>query len=347
MSLQTSPLHLTLVIPGLTQALQVATEEIRLPFLERIVARARSEAVTELLYESLLFTLFNIPHSGSMDIPLAALMYSWDKGGVPLESGWWLRADPVCLQPERDRLVLVGPRYLGLDKAEAQSLASTVAPLFSEYGWRLEALQPERWYLRLPQPKEVAFTPLAAMEGKHIEPGLPAGPEASRWRALLNETQMLLHDCPLNREREERGLPPVNSLWFWGAGEAPSGPAVPLWQQVGWGREPLLQALADYCGIPGQPAPEGGSAWLAQNSMPGHYLVGLDSLLQTVDPYHYRELLLALEESWFRVLYAALRNRELASLTFYPLNGCRYHLTWSRSWRLWRRPRPFVKSTGI
>ncbi|QBQ56316.1 hypothetical protein [Nitrosococcus wardiae] len=347
MLLRTSPLHLTLVVPGLIPALEAeATVGFRLPFLERIVAQASSEVVAPSLYEILLFHLFGLPQSGPMDLPLAPLMYSWDKGGLPLEPGWWLRADPVCLQPDRDRLVLFGPRSLELNQAESQSLARTVAPLFTEYGWQLEALQPDRWYLRLPQPEKVTFTALAAIEGRHIEPGLPVGPEASRWRALLNEIQMLLHDCPLNREREERGLSPVNSLWFWGAGEAPSCPAASLWQQVSWGKEPLLQALAAYCKIPGKPIPAGASTWLAQNSAPGNYLMGLDSLLQGTDPLHYREILLALEENWFRVLHAALRDRRLASLTFYPLNGHGYRLTGLQSWYLWRRPRPLIKSPG-
>ncbi|ADE14053.1 signal peptide protein [Nitrosococcus halophilus Nc 4] len=347
MLLRTAPLHLTLVVPGLIPALEAeAAEGFRLPFLERIVGQASLEAVAPSLYEALLFHLFGIPQSGPMDFPLAPLMYSWDKGNVPLERGWWVRADPVCLQPDRDRLVLFGPRYLELNQAESQSLARTVAPLFTEYGWQFEALQPDRWYLRLPQPEKVTFTALAAIEGKHIEPGLPGGPEASRWRALLNEIQMLLHDCPLNREREEQGLSPVNSLWFWGAGEAPSCPAEPLWQQVSWGKEPLLQALAAHCKIPGKPVPEGANAWLAQNSAPGNYLVGLDSLLQGTDPFHYREILLALEEDWFRGLYAALRDRRLASLAFYPLNGHGYHLTGLQSWQLWRRPRPLIKNPG-
>jgi hypothetical protein len=222
-----------------------------------------------------------------------------------------------------------------------------VAPLFTEYGWQLEALQPDRWYLRLPQPERVTFTALGMVEGKYIGPALPAGVDGPRWRTLLNEIQMLLHDCPINQERENRGLPLVNSLWFWGAGEAPLC-SVPSWQQIGWGKkDPLLQALATYCKVPGKCVPQAASsAWLEEISAPGDYLLVLDSLWSVTDPSDYREILLALEKDWFSVLHTALRNRCLASLTFYPLNGHYYHLTWPRTWYLWRRPRSLLKSAG-
>ncbi|ADJ28687.1 hypothetical protein [Nitrosococcus watsonii] len=351
MLFRTPPLHLTLLVPGLAQALAASViegEGARLPFLERIIGQADVEALTTPLYETLLFALFGISQSGTMDVPVAPLMYSWDKGGGSPEPGWWLRADPVCLHPDRDRLVLFGPSHLQLSKTESQSLAKRVAPLFTEYGWQFEAPEPDRWYLRLPQqPEQVTFTALAAIEGKYIEPGLPSGPNSSRWRTLLNEIQMLLHDCPTNLEREQQGLPVVNSVWFWGAGEAPLCPISPPWRQIGWGQDPLLQALAAYCEIPSRPVPEGAKAWLVQNStIPGNYLVGLDSFLAVPDFFHCPEALEALEENWLSILYAALRDRELASLTFYPMNGCCYHLTWLQSWRLWRRPRSLIKSAG-
>lgn len=333
---------MTLVIPGLTQALAVlANEDLRLPQLERLVGRASSEVVTIPSYEALLFALFGLGELGAKDIPVAAVMYPWDKGCAPLESGWWLRADPVHLQADRDRVLLFGARHLELNRDEAETLAGVVAPLLAELGGQLEVLHPERWYLRLPQSEAATFTALPAVEGKSIEPGLPAGPDSSRWRTLLNEIQMTLHNCPANREREERGDWPINSLWFWGAGEAPVCPT-PSWRQVGWGREPLLQALARYCGVPGRPAPAEANSWLAQNSASGHYLLVLDPLLPAMEPMHYRAALLALDKDWLRVLYKALQYRHLASLTLYPMDGRCYHLTGSRTWYLWRRSRPLA-----
>ena len=48
-----------------------------------------------------------------------------------------------------------------------------------------------------------------------------SGEGAERWRALLNESQIVLHNHPINAVREARGAVAVNSLWFWGAGTLP------------------------------------------------------------------------------------------------------------------------------
>jgi hypothetical protein len=61
---------------------------------------------------------------------------------------------------------------------------------------------------------------------------------------------VLLHQHPLNAQRRERGLPPINSLWFWGGGRLPSRVSS-AWQGV-IGEDLLLLALAKRAGIPAQ-----------------------------------------------------------------------------------------------
>src|SRR3546814_7921528 len=50
---------------------------------------------------------------------------------------------------------------------------------------------------------------------------LPAGNDGRRWRAVLNEAQIVLHNHPVNAERVRSGRMPVNSLWFHGGGRLP------------------------------------------------------------------------------------------------------------------------------
>ena len=57
---------------------------------------------------------------------------------------------------------------------------------------------------------------------------LPAGNEGSVWRRRMNEAQMVLHAHPGNEAREARGELPVNSVWFWGAGELGAAPRAPV-----------------------------------------------------------------------------------------------------------------------
>jgi len=57
--------------------------------------------------------------------------------------------------------------------------------------------------------------------GKPANPYIEQSRNNLRWYKLLNEMQMFLHQHEVNQQRARSGLLPVNSLWFWGGGEAP------------------------------------------------------------------------------------------------------------------------------
>lgn len=163
----------------------------------------------------------------------------------------WLSADPAWIQPDMSGARLLACGQLPLSMEEAQALAEPLKPVFDEAGMTLEVTSPQHWHLRVP-----AQTPLpdfAAPEqalGEDLYEHLPQGPDGRRWRVLFNEVQVLLHQHPLNARRRERGLPPINSLWFWGGGALPSRIETTLRGVIG--EDVLLLALAQRAGIPMQ-----------------------------------------------------------------------------------------------
>lgn len=161
--------------------------------------------------------------------PSAVLIEALERPEQDLRPFLWLRADPVWLRPDLGTARLMAWANLGLAAEEADALAAPLRPLFGEFGHVLVLRGPEAWVLQCPPETRLpAFPhPLAAL-GDDAFPHLPQGPEARRWRSLLGEAQMLLHQHPVNAERQRRGLPPANSLWFWGGGRLPDrveGPA--------------------------------------------------------------------------------------------------------------------------
>ena len=60
--------------------------------------------------------------------------------------------------------------------------------------------------------------------GKTANPYFEQTRECLPWYRLVNEMQMFLHQHDVNQERLKIGRLPVNSLWFWGAGEMPEMP---------------------------------------------------------------------------------------------------------------------------
>lgn len=135
------------------------------------------------------------------------------------------RLDPVHLHLGRDHLVLTDPGVLAVDPTAWRALAEAAHPLFAEEGlaldadlrppWRLIEIDPDR-------PLRLRTRSMAGTLGRSIDARLPLGPDARRWRRLLNEIQMTWHAHPINEGFEERGLPTVNGLWIEGPSPAPS-----------------------------------------------------------------------------------------------------------------------------
>ena len=178
-------------------------------------------------------------------LPAAALTRDYLQGDAGDAS--WLSADPAWVQPDLTGVRLLACGRLGLGMDEAQVLAAPLKPLFGDAGMLLEVTSPDRWHLRLlaDSPLPAFAAPEQAM-GEDLFEHLPQGIEGRRWRILLNEVQVLLHQHPLNAERRERGLPPVNSVWLWGGGKRPAYVRSEL---VGvLGDDLLLRALASRAG---------------------------------------------------------------------------------------------------
>lgn len=72
--------------------------------------------------------------------------------------------------------------------------------------------------------EKIKCTPPHDMTGKRIDKYLSKGKGAEVLQKLKNEAVGILLANPVNKERIKRGLPPANSLWFWGQGRKLSIP---------------------------------------------------------------------------------------------------------------------------
>jgi hypothetical protein len=172
-------------------------------------------------------------------------------------------------------------------------------------------LRPARWYVRLEKAPDMQTTPAAAARGVAIDEKLPSGPDAMRFHALMNEAQMLLHEHPVNAEREARGEPALNSIWFWGGGVVGAAKARPFSTVVG--DDPLARGLALAGGMPARALPKDAGSMLAGLGDEGVVLVVLDAPREA----QLRERRTELERDWFVPLLAALRSGRIGMLTLH------------------------------
>lgn len=330
-----SPPTLCLLVPGLLPLARVAVPRLR--SLEALLARAE-QSQRAAGVERQLFECFQVDTNAHADLPIAAVTRVLDLGVI--DKGWWLRADPVHLIPDRDRLILAGPDQLALRPDEAEQLAAEVAESYRADGWVLKAPRPDRWYLRPPTAPSITTTPLLEVEGHDIGPCLPKGPDGKAWHTVLNEIQILLHSSKVNEVRERSGLLPVNSLWFWGGGSLPRLPSQ-HWEHV-WADEPVALSLARLAEVPSASPPASLTDCLAACAG-GEQLVVLDAARTPArdgDASAWAASMEHYERDWFAPLLTSLKTGRVSSATLIDETGVRFSLTPSqaRRWWRWRRP---------
>lgn len=329
--------RMLLLIPHLfppVRLLEAATQNLRLPALEMLMARGNHQPCPKEGIEAALCEAIGIARQ--QDWPLAPITLEAE-GGTAGEA-YWLRADPVHLRVMRDRIVLADSSTLDLSRQEADALADAIG---QHFGGDLSPipLHPQRWYLRFPLAPRLITTPLSVAVGRDIDPILPQGEDAMRFRTQLNELQMLLHEHPVNQAREARGDLPINSLWLWGGGLKPTPPNTPI--KV-YAHDSEASALGTFCQSQVQPLP---SNWTAQLLDTDGMIVldGLTRAGQYGDPYGWREALREMEQNWFEPLLGTLRKVGPQGLDLVdPINGKALHLHARDAWKFWHRPQRLI-----
>ncbi|MBK5942453.1 hypothetical protein [Halorhodospira halophila] len=162
-------------------------------------------------------------------VPEAAGALGWlADGGDPGCEAYWSRAQPLHLRPEAAGVRLV---QVAINEFEAARLETDLADLLAGRRVQLHRTSAGRWYLQSQAPLPERPAPEQVC-GRFIDAYLPRGGDALRWATLFNEVEMALCDHPVNRDREERGEPPINALWAWGSGRCPTPPASFPWQRL-------------------------------------------------------------------------------------------------------------------
>lgn len=248
--------------------------------------------------------------------PVAALTRQLDAGDA--DGAAWVRADPARVSPDMNgaRLLAHG-EALAVDVEDLAQLLPSLKPLFGDAGVLLDAPHPSRWYVRLPRDAQLPhFAAIDDVLGDDLFAHLPEGDAGRRWRALLSEAQIILHNHPWNARRMAAGLAPINSLWFWGAGVLPHAVTTPFKQIKS--PDVLVRSLALAAGV-------------SRDAASGQEVDAL------IDLRHLRQADVFARDA-LQPLLAALQRRELDSLQLDFADGAQFVLRREQRWRFWRKP---------
>ncbi|MBY6203461.1 hypothetical protein [Halomonas denitrificans] len=158
---------------------------------------------------------------GQERIPAAGPRATLAAGETDTAGSAWLRVEPVHLQPDLTAVWLRQAAALDWSAPSMAPLHDALHELFDRPGLA--------WYpptngvpgrIRVAEAPQAAFVPLHAAVGRRLDETLPRGPDAARWHALINESQMIFHQFRALDDPRSAGL----GLWFWGAGSVPARP---------------------------------------------------------------------------------------------------------------------------
>jgi len=308
--------ELTVILPGLAVILEQKINSSIIPtHLTKIIAK--SQFSTDLNGLSrLLFNHFSASPAIGSDLPIISLEMGGDS---------YLRADPCYLHADRDRLLLFSD-MLDLTSDESAALIAEIQPLFDDFSGVLSQASADSWLLQLQTMPDISFSALPEVSGQAVESYLPKGKQRQDWIRLWNEVQMKLYTSDINQQRIENNKLPINSVWFWGAGEFSF--AESPWDKT-QGKSTLLKSLAARSGT----------------------LLQYDSMFNTASLSAGRHLWLAdeidIDGDWLKQmqtfddtvllpLWQYCRKAKIAKLVIeIPNHGC-YQLKPLDSWKFWK-----------
>lgn len=203
---------------------------------------------------------------------------------------------------------------------------SALDPIFAEHlqstGLELHAANDE-WLLRSASPLRLqTVTPEFAAANPFSEI-LPRGEDAGPIRRLMTEMQMLLHEHPVNEQRQARGAPAINAVWVHGEGILSDAGSVSL--PAGYGEDPFLRGIYRLHDQPVGAKPADAKSLLAQLHGPTVAVIDAPDLD-------------SLETQWLTPLARALLSGAISHLAL-MFDAWQVIVDRADMFKLWRRER--------
>ena len=292
-------MQLILVLPGLTELRAGMTASVRAPALAHLLAMSGAPTREGGGIAAALAARYGVIRQA--DWPLAPIRLA--ALGVDPGTAFWLAADPVTLTVGRSEVRLAGV-VDDLARADADALVATLNAHFADDGLTFVAPRPDAFFVRATTMTRLATQPPGAALSRPLHRLLPAGADADAWRRWQSEIEMLLHEHPVNVERERGGRSPVNSVWFSCGGTMPQRP-VPAVSIRTFATAGIAATLAAHVGSPAR-------------ALPGHLGAarddagGADSIVVALEP---APEVATLERAWVAPARDALASGALDAVT--------------------------------
>ena len=294
------------------------------PAFAKLCAVGAWEQDAEHALEASLCKQFGLKKQADWPVALLALMSEESQQAA----GYWFIVHPVHFVLQRDYFMLGDAVRLNAD--ELNLLAGALNQHFAQDALRfLPNKAGDFLYLHVNDDVDVSTYSLSEAMGRDVGKHMPQGTHSMKFQAFLNEVQMLLHDHPINKALEERGLLAVNSLWLSGGGsfkEINQQAQKPAFQL--FANDALSDGLAKWTGVPCQKSATDYASFICEG----------DAVLVVAGN---RDL----ERDWFAPLLQSLKKKQLNAVRcHFDVHGMTFtlHLKPRDIWKFWRKASPIT-----
>jgi len=284
-------------------------------------------------------------------LPIASICYLNDiENASDLNDKYLMRADPCFMAPDRDQLVLAQIKNLNISLPEARQFVDEINEFFNGYEeesfWTLKAITPEHWYIVSDKAINIAAIPPEKVVGQSVKSFLSngkllSGKNSGHWLNLFNEFQMVLHNSPTNKQRVEQGKLPVNSLWFWGAGQAVNISKVTNNTTTVYADNNFAKGLANLKGYRLQGIAESYQFAGNEDEQIIYIMDDFIRAIQNRDIFTWVGLLKQFEDQYLIPLVQELNSGKVSQVEFVSPTGTRLMVTKKQLNRWWRKKLPF------
>ena len=210
---------LDLIIPGLFDLpgdeLETSFLQLELPALNHILRFGRPRATEAYDLESMLIQ--SMAWSGFRTLPFAQA----HAGPESPDSNKLLLCKAVHLKTDMHNMIVVPIEDNQENRNDIIIIINDLEELF-KVDFDIQEVQEGIWLMHVQQCTPARHYPhYLSVVGRKADPFVEQSRQALPWYKLINEMQMFMHQHAINQNRLESGLLPINSLWFWGAGELP------------------------------------------------------------------------------------------------------------------------------
>ncbi|VAW93500.1 hypothetical protein MNBD_GAMMA22-747 [hydrothermal vent metagenome] len=320
--------HISLFVPELLSGLRflkdIPKQEIpNLSALQLILSRAITHNDGFDNYYRATCELTGILVSNKKDIPVSGIAIASEKNiSAETNSDFYMFAEPVVMQVDRDSVVLVNSLQTDLCDAESTQLIDEINQHFIDEPWTLNLSKNGAWYLNSEINYSLSTTNISTVLLKNTQPYLPRGDDDKYWRKIINEIEMLMFASEVNVKRLENNKLAVSSLWLWGAGKIPKITKKNINNDVLVGDNKFLQSASQLLDIPYKSLNK--NKQLLKNStifdkFNNIFMVNiqLSECWQQHDLYEWLNILKILEIELFSPIVNNLRKGKIRSLSLY------------------------------